>query len=210
MAEFQDQRSGAVMAGVLTSWQGVIASQERGGRTGFAVCRGGVLAFDLVVVSAVLANEGVVPVASVGCVLPRAEVIAAAVVIPRGATAEGDDDTALAQVVLGRANQVVARGWCRATRVIPRRGARVVQVVARWSCCLEKAVPVERKASCRGGRSVSGEHQRLWLRPSWCLPGHREAERVARALALERVVPARRRREASIRGSGARWFRVLE
>lgn len=112
------------MVEMQTSWQRAIASQERGGITGFAVCRGGALAFERVVVSAVVPSEGGVPVAQVECAVPRAQAIAAAVVIPCGAAAERGDDTTAAQVVPARANEVVARGWYRAIQVVSRRGSR--------------------------------------------------------------------------------------
>ena len=111
-------------------------------------CGGRALALERVAISAVVPSEGVVPVAQVECVVPYVQAIAAGTVLPCGATAEGDDDTAAAQVVPGRANQVVPRGSCRATHVDPGRGLRVPSgpsVVA----LLEKVVPVERNASWR-------------------------------------------------------------
>jgi hypothetical protein len=48
-------------------------------------------------------------------VLPREQVMTAALVVPQAA-AEEDDDTAAAQVVPGRVKQVVPRGRCKSQR----------------------------------------------------------------------------------------------
>ncbi|HEU4579202.1 MAG TPA: hypothetical protein VFS67_13150 [Polyangiaceae bacterium] len=57
----------------------------------------------------VLRNE-VVAVAEVECVVPRAQVIATAQVVPREAAAEKNEYTAAARVDPGRAKEVIPRG----------------------------------------------------------------------------------------------------
>jgi hypothetical protein len=127
------------------------------------------LPFEQVVVSAVVPREEVMAVAGKERVVLLAQVSAAAIVVPNGATAEGDNDTAAAQVVPVRAKEVVpsrAVSRCRGgseTRIASSASGSSVVVL------LEEDVPVEQTAPWRRGSSASGEHQRLWLRPSWRL-----------------------------------------
>ena len=101
------------MLEVLKWCRGVVASQERGGFTGLAVCRGGGLEERARDGSAVVSSKKVVAVAGVVGAVPRAEEMATAGVVPRGPPRERDDDTAAAEgVPVERANEVVARGSC--------------------------------------------------------------------------------------------------
>jgi hypothetical protein len=207
------------MVGVLTSWQGVVARQERGGLTGFAVCRGKGLAFYQVVVCAVVPREEVVAVAGEERVVLLAQVRAAAIVVPNGATAEGDDDTAAAQVVPVRAKRVVPRGLFRATSAVPRRGSRAAQVVPRWSCCWRRTFRLSRqrladvaaqgrasirdcgcarRGACASGGAAEGASSGPWGSNRWFRRAAPRGEHQRLWLAVvphDRVIASRVRRE---------------
>ena len=128
------------------------------------------MAFEQVVVAAVVPREEVVAAACVECVVSRVQVIAAAVAVPGGAAADGDDDTAAAQVVPVRANQVVARGSCRVTSVAPRRGSRPGPVVPRWCCCWTGSFRLSRRRLSAVGGQGRASIRGHGLRPSCYLP----------------------------------------
>jgi hypothetical protein len=151
------------------SWQGVVASQERGASPALPLAEVEVLALEQVAVSAVVSSAEVLPAAKVGEVASSAQVVATAVVVPLRAAAEGDDDTAAAQVVPGRANEVVP-----SRAVSSQRGGSETRIAtgpghASVVLLLEKVLPTERSHSGGWGGQRRASIAGRGLRPSWRL-----------------------------------------
>ena len=151
------------------SWQGVVASQERGASPALPLAEVEVLALEQVAVAAVVSSAQVLPAAKVGEVASSAQVVATAVVVPLRAAAEGDDDTAAAQVVPGRANEVVP-----SRAVSSQRGGSETRIAtgpgrASVVLLLEKVLPTERSHSGGWGGQRRASIAGRGLRPSWRL-----------------------------------------
>jgi len=98
-----------------------------------------VLAFEQVAVSAVVSSKEVLPAAGVEEVVPSAQVVATALVVRWGPPRKETMIPRRPGWFPGEPKKLFLRGLCRATEVVPRRGSRPDQVVARWSCCWKRS-----------------------------------------------------------------------